>query len=91
MKTLHVVQMDMASDGQNADWSNIQAFDTQSSAAAHIEWMRGEYGGDIPLQIVMLEYYPEATKDVGQSWRLNPDRSGGQFTEDEINNHGRWI
>ena len=26
-----------------------------------------------------------------QSWRLNPDRSGGQFTQDEIDNHGRWI
>lgn len=28
---------------------------------------------------------------VEQSWRDNPDRSGGQFTQDEIDNHGRWI
>lgn len=26
-----------------------------------------------------------------QSWRDNPDRSGGQFTQDEIDNSGRWI
>jgi hypothetical protein len=25
------------------------------------------------------------------SWRENPDRMGGQFTQDEIDNHGRWI
>lgn len=30
----------------------------------------------------------KATED---SWALNPDRSGGQFTEDEINNAGRWV
>ena len=28
---------------------------------------------------------------VEASWRDNPDRSGGQFTQDEIDNHGRWI
>jgi hypothetical protein len=26
-----------------------------------------------------------------QSWRDNPDRMGGQFTQDEIDNAGRWI
>jgi hypothetical protein len=29
-------------------------------------------------------------KDVEQSWRDNPDRSGGQFTQEEINNANRW-
>jgi cell fate (sporulation/competence/biofilm development) regulator YlbF (YheA/YmcA/DUF963 family) len=29
-------------------------------------------------------------KDVEQSWRDNPDRSGGQFTQDEIENANRW-
>ena len=29
-------------------------------------------------------------KDVEQSWRDNPDRSGGQFTQDEINRAGEW-
>lgn len=29
-------------------------------------------------------------KDVEQSWRDNPDRSGGQFTQDEIDNAGAW-
>ena len=30
----------------------------------------------------------KATED---SWRENPDRMGGQFTQEEIDNHGRWI
>ena len=29
-------------------------------------------------------------KDVEQSWQQNPDRMGGQFTRDEIDNAGRW-
>ena len=29
-------------------------------------------------------------KSVEQSWRDNPDRMGGQFTRDEIDNAGRW-
>lgn len=29
----------------------------------------------------------KATQD---SWVLNPDRSGGQFTQDEIDNAGGW-
>ena len=28
---------------------------------------------------------------IEQSWRLNPDRMGGQFTQDEIDNAGRWV
>ena len=24
------------------------------------------------------------------SWKLNPDRMGGQFTEEEINRHKEW-
>lgn len=29
-------------------------------------------------------------KDVEQSWRDNPDRSGGQFTDEEINRATEW-
>ena len=29
-------------------------------------------------------------KEVEQSWRDNPDRMGGQFTQDEIDNANRW-
>jgi len=29
-------------------------------------------------------------KDVEQSWRDNPDRMGGQFTQDEIDNAEKW-
>ena len=30
-------------------------------------------------------------KATYDSWKENPDRMGGQFTQDEIDNHGRWI
>jgi len=29
-------------------------------------------------------------KDVYASWRDNPDRSGGQFTQEEIDTANRW-
>ena len=29
-------------------------------------------------------------RDVEQSWRDNPDRMGGQFTQEEIENANRW-
>ena len=29
-------------------------------------------------------------KGIELSWRDNPDRSGGQFTQDEIDNTNRW-
>jgi cell fate (sporulation/competence/biofilm development) regulator YlbF (YheA/YmcA/DUF963 family) len=30
-------------------------------------------------------------KATYNSWKENPDRSGGQFTQDEINNADRWV
>ena len=30
-------------------------------------------------------------KAIADSWALNPDRSGGAFTQDEIDNAGRWV
>jgi len=30
-------------------------------------------------------------KATADSWRENPDRMGGQFTPDEINNADRWV
>ena len=57
MKVLYVVQMDMADMGQNPDWTNVRAFNTQEAALQDIEWMKGEYGDTIPFQVVMLEYH----------------------------------
>lgn len=58
MQILHVVQMDMADAGQSPDWSNVRACASQEAAIKHVEWMRSEYGEDIPFQITMLEFYP---------------------------------
>ena len=35
-------------------------------------------------------YEQRVAKDVEQSWRDNPDRMGGQFTQDEIDNAEKW-
>jgi hypothetical protein len=59
MQILHVVQMDMADAGHIPDWANVRACATQEAAVKHVEWMRGEYGADIPFQITQLEFYPE--------------------------------
>lgn len=31
-----------------------------------------------------------SVQGIEQSWRDNPDRMGGQFTQDEIDNAGAW-
>lgn len=30
-------------------------------------------------------------KIVNLEWTVNPDRSGGQFTDDEVNNRDSWL
>lgn len=43
------------------------------------------------LKRILADVEKCVEKDVEQSWRGNPDRMGGQFTQDEIDHHGRWI
>lgn len=42
------------------------------------------------LKRILTDVESCVAKDVEQSWRDNPDRSGGQFTQNEIDNAGRW-
>ena len=42
------------------------------------------------LKRILADVESCVAKDVEQSWRDNPDRMGGQFTQDEIDNAGRW-
>ena len=42
------------------------------------------------LKRILQDVEQCVAKDVEQSWRDNPDRSGGQFTQDEINRAGEW-
>ncbi len=42
------------------------------------------------LKRILQDIESCVAKDVEQSWRDNPDRSGGQFTQDEIDNANRW-
>ena len=42
------------------------------------------------LKRILADVEKCVIKDIEQSWRDNPDRSGGQFTQDEIDNANRW-
>ena len=42
------------------------------------------------LKVILFDVEQCIAKDIEQSWRENPDRMGGQFTEDEINNSTKW-
>ena len=42
------------------------------------------------LKRILQDVEQCVAKDVGQSWRDNPDRSGGQFAQEEIDNANRW-
>lgn len=42
------------------------------------------------LRRILQDVESCVAKDVEQSWRDNPDRSGGQFTQDEINRVSEW-
>ena len=45
------------------------------------------------LKAILADVEQCCEKATQDSWALNPDRSGGQFTQDEIYNTGRdgWI
>ena len=43
------------------------------------------------LKRILADVEKCVQKDVEQSWRENPDRMGGQFTQDEIDNAERWV
>ena len=40
------------------------------------------------LKRILQDVEQCVAKDVEQSWRDNPDRMGGQFTQDELNESG---
>ena len=42
------------------------------------------------LKRILADVEQCEAKDVEQSWRDNPDRMGGQFTQEEIDNANRW-
>lgn len=42
------------------------------------------------LKRILADVEKCVEKDVEQSWRDNPDRMGGQFTQDEIDNASAW-
>ena len=91
MKTIYLIQINLADQDQNAEWAPVRACETRADAQAQVASMQSEYGEQVEFRIEALEFYPDAVKAAEQSWRDNPDRSGGQFSQDEIDAHGRWI
>jgi hypothetical protein len=42
------------------------------------------------LKVILFDVEKCCEQYSLMSWEQNPDRSGGQFTQDEIDNAGRW-
>lgn len=42
------------------------------------------------LKRILADVEKCCDKATAYSWSLNPDRMGGQFTQDEIDNEGAW-
>ena len=42
------------------------------------------------LKSILADVEKCVEKEVYDSWKENPDRMGGQFTQDEIDNANRW-
>lgn len=42
------------------------------------------------LKRILVDVEKCAEKATYDSWKENPDRSGGQFTQEEIDNANRW-
>ena len=42
------------------------------------------------LKVILFDVEKCVEKDVLQRWKDNPDRMGGQFTQDEIDRSGGW-
>ena len=54
----------------------------QMAIVATIEFLKVNIA---ELKRILADVEKCVEKDVEQSWRDNPDRSGGQFTDEEIN------
>ena len=65
--------------------------DMNDGAAMAVEATRSMLEINIgELKRILQDVESCVAKNVEQSWRDNPDRSGGQFTQDEIDNANRW-
>jgi len=65
--------------------------DINEGAAMAIEATRAMLEINVgELKRILNDVEKCVAKDVEQSWRDNPDRMGGQFTQDEIDNANRW-
>jgi hypothetical protein len=58
-----------------------------TALTATLEYLKINIG---ELKRILQDVESCVAKDVEQSWRENPDRSGGQFTQEEIDNANRW-
>jgi hypothetical protein len=57
MKTIYLIQFNMADDDRSPIWVPVRAYYTREAAEAHVEWMRGEYGAEIEYRVDLSELY----------------------------------
>lgn len=80
---------------QNRRWKLLQLEGAGAAMEAHavyatIEFLRVNID---ELRRILADVEQCVEKDVEQSWRVSPDRMGGQFSQDEIydSNRSGWI
>ena len=73
-----------------AEWKNANM--VESVDRIHRAAVVGMLDSNIKeLKRILQDVEECVAKDVEQSWRDNPDRMGGQFTQDELNESGwKW-
>jgi hypothetical protein len=57
VKTVYLIQINMADADRNPEWEPVRAYHTLADAQAHVEWMQGEHGEEIEYRIESLELY----------------------------------
>ena len=57
MKTVYLIQINMADEDRNPEWEPVRAYHTLTDAQAHVEWMQGEHGEEIEFRVEPLELY----------------------------------
>lgn len=57
MKTVYLIQINIADEDQNPEWSPVRVYENKDSAVTRVEQMKSEYGQHVGFRIEMLELH----------------------------------
>ena len=91
MITIHTHDLDILEGTVDELIRYLQQYPGSAQISLQTDTRRAGYidGGEEEYQFLTVTYNEKETtlrdKEIEHSWRENPDRMGGQFTEEEIN------